>query len=77
MPSIIYGNYIHTYMEDTCIYIHMRMEDAYVYAEKKTLENWKGDIISLPNRARFSLFDELCVFGQVPFSLSAFVFPTA
>ena len=35
MPSIIYGNYIHTYMEDTCIYIHMGMEDAYVYAEKK------------------------------------------
>lgn len=59
--------YIYTYAYGRCICI----------CRKKTLENWKGDIISLPNRARFSLFDELCVFGQVPFSLSAFVFPTA
>ena len=52
------------------------MEDAYVYAEK-TLETWKWDIKSLHNSTRFSLYDELCVFGQVPFSLSALVFPTA
>ena len=64
--------YTHTWK----IYIYMHMEDAYVYAEK-TLETWKWDIKSLHNRAKFSLYDELCVFGKVPFSLSALVFPTA
>ena len=64
--------YTHTWK----IHIYMHMEDAYVYAEK-TLETWKWDIKSLHNRAKFSLYDELCVFGKVPFSLSALAFPTA
>lgn len=64
--------YTHTWK----IHIYMHMEDAYVYAEK-TLETWKWDIKSLHNRAKFSLYDELCVFGKVPFSLSALVSPTA
>ena len=66
-------------MEDTYIYIYIY---TYAYGRcicicRKKLENWKWDIISLHIRARFSLYDELCVLGQVPFSLSALVFPTA
>ena len=64
-------------MEDTYIYIYTYAYGRCICICRKKLENWKWDIISLHIRARFSLYDELCVLGQVPFSLSALVFPTA